>query len=101
MLLTEDPNYNCEITTDDGKRIKIYANSLHNNNLDHWKGWICEAGATRLYIDKNLEVYGGECLNDHLGSIDNFNVLTNTVCKQEVCGGCTDDLIVTKYESKI
>lgn len=100
ILLTDDINYNCVVTTEDGKQIKLYANSLHNNQLDQWKGWTCEAGATRLYINKDLEVYSGECLNDHLGSVDNFNVLPNTTCKQDFCGGCTDDLIVTKYESK-
>jgi len=76
----------------------MFANSLHNNDLDHWKGWICYAGAHRLYVDKNLDVYSGECQNDYLGSLSNdFGILDHTVCTQERCTGCTDDLAVRKH----
>ena len=99
--LVNHTNYNCEVTTESGQQIKLYANQLHNDQLDAWKDWICEAGATRLYIDKDLEVYGGECRNDYLGSaLTEFSMLEKTVCQQEFCSGCTDDLMVTKYESK-
>ena len=92
-------NYNCEITTDSGQTYQVYANWLHNNKLDTWKGWQCQAGTTRLSIDKNLNVYGGECKNDHLGhAITGFNLLDGTICQQETCTGCTDDLVVTKHE---
>ena len=90
-------NYNCEITLDDGKTFKIYANWLHNNDLDHWKGWTCYAGSTRLYIDKNLNVWGSECGNDNLGhALTGFNMVDHTVCRQETCTGCTDDLVTKK-----
>jgi hypothetical protein len=90
-------NYNCQITTDTGEEYFIYANWLHNNNLDNWKDWYCEAGATRLYIDKDLNIFSGECKNDGLGSaLSNFTLLDHTICKQERCFGCTDDLIVAK-----
>ena len=92
-------NYNCRITTDEGEEYLVYANWIHNKQLDHWQGWICEAGATRLLIDKDFKVYGGECKNDLLGSaIDEFIVLEHTTCKQERCTGCTDDLIVAKHK---
>jgi hypothetical protein len=91
-------NYNCRVTTDTGEEYLIYANWLHNEKLDYWQGWTCKAGATRLLIDKNLEIYSGECHNDHLGNINNFTLLDQTICKQERCTGCTDDLIVAKQK---
>ena len=90
-------NYNCRITTDTGEEYLVYANWLHNEQLDQWKDWTCEAGATRLLIDKDLKVYSGECKNDLLGSaVDGFTVLEHTTCRQERCTGCTDDLMVAK-----
>lgn len=97
MQFENHDNYNCEITLDSGETYKVYANWLHNNNLDQWTGWNCQAGANRLYIDKNLEVYGGECKNDSLGhAIDGFKLLSGTTCRQNTCTGCTDDLMVRK-----
>jgi hypothetical protein len=90
-------NYNCEILTDDGQKHLIYANWLRNQDLHHWQGWICHAGNTRLYIDKNFEVWGGECKNNHLGSaLSEFNLIPHAICHREKCTGCTDDLIVAK-----
>ena len=97
MKFENHSNYNCEITTDSGEVYQIFANWLHNNKLDAWKGWRCHAGTTRLMIDKNFNVYSGECKNDYLGhAIAGFNLLNETICKQETCTGCTDDLMVTK-----
>jgi hypothetical protein len=91
------PNYNCEILTDNGDRYRVYANWLHNEGLDHWQGWICHAGDTRLYIDKDLQVWSGECKNDSLGSaLQGYSLLTSTQCRKPTCTGCTDDLMVKK-----
>lgn len=95
-MLKDHENYNCRVTTENGEEYLIYANWLHNSNLDHWQGWNCNAGTTRILIDKHLNVYGGECKNDYLGTTSNFSLLNGTVCKQLTCGGCTDDLIVEK-----
>ena len=92
-------NYNCEIETQDGTCYRVFANWIHNNGLDRWKGWQCSAGSTRLYVDKNLQVHSGECLNDSLGSaLDNFSVLEHTICQRETCTGCTDDLVTAKHQ---
>jgi len=97
--LKNQENYNCCVTTADGEEYLIYANWLHNEGLDTWQGWTCEAGAVRLLIDKDFEIYSGECKNDHLGSaLAEFTVLEHTTCKQSRCTGCTDDLMVTKSE---
>lgn len=90
-------NYNCRITTDDGQEFLVYGNFMHNEQLDHWKGWECDVGHTRLMIDKELNVWSGECRNDFLGSVfDQFYPDKPSVCKRETCTGCTDDLVTRK-----
>lgn len=97
MQFENHSNYNCEILTDDGQRYLIYANWLRNQDLHHWQDWICHAGDTRLAIDKNLDVWSGECKNDYLGSaISGFDLISHAVCQRETCTGCTDDLMVDK-----
>ena len=99
MQFENHSNYNCEITTDTGETFRVYSNWLHNNHLDQWEGWHCSAGTTRLYIDKELRVFGGECKNDQLGyALTEFTLLNGTVCRQKTCTGCTDDLTVAKHE---
>lgn len=95
----DHPNYNCKITLESGKEHLVYANWIHNQNLDHWQGWCCDAGHTRFYIDKYFDIWSGECKNDHLGNVlDEWNIQPNTVCKRATCTGCTDDLIISKHE---
>lgn len=90
-------NYNCEITLDSGKQHLVYGNWIHNNDLDHWQGWHCSAGNTRFYIDKNFDIWSGECRNNHLGNVlGEWSVKTDTVCERPTCTGCTDDLITHK-----
>lgn len=92
-------NYNCKITLDSGSEFKVYANWIHNNNLDNWQGWHCDAGHTRLHIDKNFNVWSGECYNDHLGNaLDTWEPKLDTICKRDTCTGCTDDLMTAKHE---
>lgn len=97
MKFENHQNYNCEITTESGQTFRIYANWLHNENLDHWQGWECSAGSTRLYIDKNFDVWSGDCKNDFLGhALTEFEILEQTICKRTRCTGCTDDLVIAK-----
>lgn len=91
-------NYNCRAVTDTGEEYFLYANWLHNNHLDTWKGWQCDAGASRIYIDKDLNVFSGECENDSLGTVFDFELLNSTVCNKDRCSGCTDDLLVAKKQ---
>ena len=90
-------NYNCRVTLESGEQYQVFSNWIHNQGLDHWRNWICHAGNKRLHIDKDFNVFGGECRNDHLGSaIGNFEMLDNTICRKDRCTGCTDDLMVEK-----
>jgi hypothetical protein len=94
--------YNCKVTTDDGQEFLIDANWMHNENLDHWQGWICNAGKDRIYIDSDLDVHSGMCKNDQLGNIlTGWDILTDaTTCNRLQCTGCTDDLIQHKREKR-
>ena len=101
MQFENHPNYNCEITTQSGQVYRVFANWIHNNNLDLWQGWHCDTGSTRLYIDKNLTVFNGECSVLELGhALDGFDLVETTVCNRARCYGCTDDLITKKHDPK-
>lgn len=99
-MLENHSNYNCEITLEDGEQYRVYANWLSNNQLHAWHGWHCEAGATRIMIDKNLNVWSGECKNDRLGSVDlDWKLLEHhSVCHRDSCTGCTEDLLTAKWQ---
>lgn len=100
MNFKDHENYNCEIKLESGETFKVFSNWLHNEKLDLWQGWQCQAGSKRLYIDKNLDVYSGECKNDFLGNaLTDFITLEYTICKQTTCTGCTDDLSVEKKKN--
>lgn len=95
--MIQHPNYNCRVTDDQGQEHLVYANWLHNQGLDTWQGWHCEAGHTRFYIDKNFDIWSGECKNDHLGNVlGEWQIHSDAVCKQSTCSGCTDDLLTRK-----
>lgn len=95
-------NYNCKITTEDGQEHLVYANWIHNEGLDNWKGYRCDAGYTNFYIDKNFDVWSGACHNNFLGNVlAEWSIKTDTICERETCIGCTDDLITRKYQNDI
>lgn len=98
MKFENHPNYNCEITFANGETYKIYANWMHNNDIDYWEGWLCATGYNRLYITKTLDVLNGECSTHLLGNIKTGWQLNDDklVCPRERCTGCTDDLITEK-----
>jgi hypothetical protein len=96
--LKNHENYNCRVTTDTGEEFLIYANWLHNNQMDNWKGWHCGAGATRLSIEENFDIYSAYCKNDYIGNaLTGFELADYTICKLDRCDGCTDDLLVEKH----
>jgi hypothetical protein len=95
-------NYNCRVTDEQGQEHLVYANWIHNERLDTWQGYRCDAGHTRFYIDKNFDAWSGECKNNYLGNVlDTWSSKPDTVCKQTTCTGCTDDLITKKYQNGI
>lgn len=92
------PNYNCKITLDSGEQFRVYANWIHNQDLDKFQGWSCEAGHTRFYIDKEFNIWDGECKNSLLGSVvEEWEPKINNICQRTACTGCTDDLLTKKH----
>lgn len=92
-------NYNCEVTLDSGEKYLVFSNWIHNQELDYWQGWHCEAGNTRFYIDKNFDIWSGMCQNDFLGNVlTEWNPVESTLCRQTTCTGCTEDLAAKKHE---
>jgi hypothetical protein len=97
LTFTNHQYYNCRIYLDDQTEFLVDANWLHNNNLDQWQNWQCNAGADRIYIDPVGDVYSGECKNDHLGHIDQgWDLQQSAQCRRKTCTGCADDLLVAK-----
>lgn len=96
--MINDDNYNIKVTYDDSTSGLMYANRLHNENLDYWKGWQCSAGSTGIYIYES-DVYGGECLNDYLGKLgEEWDIIDGyTTCRLDRCTGCTTDLSREKF----
>ena len=94
--------YNCEIKLDNGETYRVAANWLHNEAMDNWQGWDCDAGYKRISVNKDFDVSSATCHNDHLGNIftgwDLFE--KPTTCKLPTCTGCTDDLLISKREKK-
>jgi hypothetical protein len=93
-------HYNCKIQLDNDEQYCVDANWIHNNQLDNWQDWKCDAGHRRLDIDKDFNVYSGQCHNDYLGNLlNNWEPLSApTTCKQKRCTGCTDDLLIAKHK---
>jgi len=95
-------NYNCKITDQEGQEHLVYANWIHNEGFDNWKGYHCNVGYTNFHIDKNFDVWGGLCHNDFLGNmLTEWSIKTDAICKRQTCIGCTDDLITEKYQNGI
>ena len=97
--MIDDLNYNSKVTFDDGTTSLIYANRLHNEEVDYWQAWHCDAGVNYIYIYQN-EVYSGECVNDKLGVLDkDWELFDNyTICHLPRCSGCTTDLMQKKQK---
>ena len=93
-------HYNCEIELDNGETYKVSANWLHNNNLDNWQGWECDAGYRRLDIDIDFNVHSALCYNEKLGNLfESWAVHDQpSICRRSRCTGCTDDLLIGKHE---
>lgn len=104
ILKFENHQYhNCKITLEDGQHFLVSANWLHNQNLDYWKDWTCDAGHRRLFVDEKFDVYSGECLNDYLGNLQTkWRLLSQSAtCRRDRCTGCTDDLMIKKQDNTV
>ena len=76
---------------------------LMNSGLTNWKGWLCSIGQINLEIEKNGNVYGGNCkqriyYNNLYNSNFSFSPVKNlTVCNQDYCK-CFHDISIYKIK---
>jgi len=98
LIFKNQQYYNCEIELDTGETFRVSSNWIHNNNLDSWLGWSCDAGYKKLDIDKDFNIYSAVCKNDRLGNLfDRWHVLdAPTQCRKARCSECADDLSIGK-----
>ena len=92
-------SHNCLIELDNGETYSVYAPWMHNQKIDNFKGWRCDAGVTRISIDQVGQIFSGECHNDNLGNLNTgWELLEESVaiCKRDRCGGCADELMTKK-----
>jgi len=101
-----DKHYNCKVVTDDNKTYLVDALRLHNNNLHHWDGWICNAGMDSIRIDSDLNVYNAGCKQKLIANLKHLSEsntslqlpTTPTICDKPTCDGCSYDLQLTKFD---
>lgn len=96
-----DKNYNIKVSTESGNIYYVFANRLDNQKLANFKNWLCESGSSSLFVSFDDSVYSGQCLNDKLGTVDNFKIYDEfTICNRSRCTGCTTDLSMKKYSKE-
>jgi hypothetical protein len=94
--MEDEKYYNCIVLDENNKEYKINSKQFYNLNLHNFFNWQCNAGVDSIYIENDL-VYGGECQNDLLGTIQNWELLKKpTTCSRQFCSGCTIDLMIVK-----
>jgi len=96
--ITKDINCNAILELANGETIEIFADNLVQKNLNHFKGWQCNAGVERIYIESDFTVYSGQCKNNILGNLfdENFSLIEDYVlCEQNSCD-CAGDIYTTK-----
>ena len=100
MKFENHHNHNCLIELDNGETYSVYAPWMHNQKIDNFKGWRCDAGVTRISIDQVGQVRNGECYATDLGNLNTgWELLEESaaICKKDRCAGCADDLMTKKY----
>ena len=100
MKFENHHNHNCLIELDNGETYSVYAPWMHNQKIDNFKGWRCDAGVTRISIDQAGQVHCGECYDTDLGNLNtSWELLEESaaICKRDRCVGCPDDLMTKKY----
>lgn len=96
LVLQNEKYYNCNVIDDNNNEYKINCKQLYNNDYNNFENWVCNAGLDRISIENDM-VWGGECHNDFLGTIDNWQLLDSpTICKRNKCTACSQDLIIKK-----
>jgi sulfatase maturation enzyme AslB (radical SAM superfamily) len=84
-------------TYNDGSagRLNFSHTSIHDNKYFNWK---CSAGSTSVSVNVLGHVHAGLCKQQLIGTIDNFQTLTEYLnCRSLICQ-CPTDLLIPKYK---
>jgi len=101
LEIENEIHYNCIVIDTENVEHRVNSKQLYVKKLNAFKDWFCNVGIDRISIEKDL-VYGGECRNDFLGTVDNWELLKEpTICKREFCTACSQDLLISKNIDKI
>ena len=99
MRLHPDPDCNAIVTANNGETVAIKSSRLWDLGLVDFHGWECSAGMTYVFIDHDLEVYGGQCRQAPLGNLMQHDFALNPGpirCSRQTCTPCDSDLYVAK-----
>jgi hypothetical protein len=102
MKILADQDCNAVVTTRDGKSTQIKASRLWDNGLAGFQGWHCSAGLNYVFVDHDLEVYGGQCRESPLGNLldPGFALNRHPIrCTRKVCTPCESDLYAAKWRA--
>ena len=96
-MLEESRHYNCIAEDENGRLYKIHADQLRNKGMNHFLGWECDVGISRIFIDVDQTIWSGACHNTKLGEGTDWQLLDSPdICRRDKCSGCTDDLLIRK-----
>ena len=88
------------MTANNGETVPIKSSRLWDLGLAEFQDWECSAGMTYVFIDHDLQVYGGQCREAPLGHLMHSDFALNrqpVKCSREVCTPCDSDLYVAKW----
>lgn len=102
MKIYPDTDCNASITAQDGSSVDVKSSRLWDLGLAQFQDWHCSAGMTTIFVDHDLEVYGGQCRQVPLGNLHHSDFALNrspTRCTRTVCTPCESDLYTAKWRA--
>jgi hypothetical protein len=93
-------NMSTDIIDINGKIVNLSVHEAHSfitrNDLNHWKGWSCNAGVQSFHITPTGVVWAGVCLMKKIGHIADFKPsVSPLICGKTTCP-CPADITVSK-----
>ncbi len=93
-----DENKIIRTYTQDGHFVDMTVDQMISQKKNLWKGWLCAAGISHIYIGYDGDVYRGNCrVGGSLGNIfSNFEIDSKWIsCTADFCG-CGSDVMTPK-----
>lgn len=102
MIIPSDQDCNAIVTTLNGDAVNTKASRIWDGDLARFENWFCSAGMTSIFVDHDLQVYGGQCRQVPLGSLGDHHFVLNrrpTRCGREICTPCESDIYTAKWRA--